>query len=698
MDISKIKYQEYIGKRFKKYKQKPDKIENKCMSKEPIEFHNTQKFIKDFFKPKNPNKGLYIYHSVGTGKTCTGVIIGANFENDYTILWVTRPSLKDSVWKNILNTKMSCHPAIKNNLQRYTNVNAFTKKRRFNIDTNKKWFKPINYNEFINVLNNSNELGRKLHTENPNDKLKKIILIIDEAHLLFSNMSNIEKQKIIDSINNSYNISGKDSVRVVLMSATPLAGGILDFVDTFNLMLPKKKINYIDIFKNNVNTFRIIGRHISHLDMSKKKSIFAQPDILEEEIIYEEMINNIRELEEDIEEMSCDISYDNFEKLIMKSKEMPIDIMKLILSQMTNEKIDRNQIVDITKYFDRNKICNDEKCLKKILKKYNSNKKKVSKILKKAEKKCKIDLKRMKNKLNKLYRQYNKKDRKQLIDKCLLKDEYMRKTCIEKSKHPFNLFNWIKFNHQDFNPVRMRNYINQGNHMKKIKKLLENIEKFDRKDLNEHNKLFKHAIFVNSSQFKHNGINMLLSAMISNNYEFPYTLEQYTYTFQGQQRIGTRFRYEDRVNVMNNKVIGVLSNNSIAGYSITKPQIKHILDRFNSRGNNGNEHGNLIRFLIFDKNYKEGIDLFDIKYLHIVDPYLPNSTIIQIIGRGTRACGQKGLRFINGTGWKLKVIKYKEPQYDKEMKQFYISEIGENSIKMLNNKIINYSVDKKLKS
>jgi hypothetical protein len=46
-------------------------------------------------------KGILLYHSVGTGKTCTAIAAATrNFEPaDYTILWVTRTTLKNNIGK-----------------------------------------------------------------------------------------------------------------------------------------------------------------------------------------------------------------------------------------------------------------------------------------------------------------------------------------------------------------------------------------------------------------------------------------------------------------------------------------------------------------------------------------------------------------------------------------------------------------------
>ena len=66
-------------------------------NKSGVEFNCTQNFIMDYFKPESPYKGILAWHSVGTGKTCTGIATASSsFEKEgYTILWVTRTTLKD---------------------------------------------------------------------------------------------------------------------------------------------------------------------------------------------------------------------------------------------------------------------------------------------------------------------------------------------------------------------------------------------------------------------------------------------------------------------------------------------------------------------------------------------------------------------------------------------------------------------------
>ena len=71
-----------------------------------------------------------------------------------------------------------------------------------------------------------------------------------------------------------------------------------------------------------------------------------------------------------------------------------------------------------------------------------------------------------------------------------------------------------------------------------------------------------------------------------------------------------------------------------------------------------NIQGENMRFIILDSGFKEGIDLFDVKYVHIFEPSMTVADLKQTIGRATRTCGQKGLNFEPNVGWPLYVYNY----------------------------------------
>jgi hypothetical protein len=84
--------------------------------------------------------------------------------------------------------------------------------------------------------------------------------------------------------------------------------------------------------------------------------------------------------------------------------------------------------------------------------------------------------------------------------------------------------------------------------------------------------------------------------------------------------------------------------------------IKQVLVDFNERP--GNIYGERCRFIILDSGFKEGIDLFDVRYCHIFEDQETEADLIQAIGRGTRSCGQKGLPLDKNKGWVLDTFVY----------------------------------------
>ena len=143
----------------------------------------------------------------------------------------------------------------------------------------------------------------------------------------------------------------------------------------------------------------------------------------------------------------------------------------------------------------------------------------------------------------------------------------------------------------------------------KLKSLVENIKRLDKIDLAVGRGLFKHYIY---SRPKGYNLGITLPEAI----------------FEALQKEG----YE------------VLRNSDDS---------KTIIKKFNSRTDN--VRGEKIRFLGLSNQYKEGIDLFDVKYAHIFEVTSNDTDLEQIIGRGTRFCGQKGLEF----PWLLNVFIYR---------------------------------------
>jgi hypothetical protein len=151
------KYEElkqYIRNYYNEYKWDAVKMTNNCEevmrggSGNVLKYTPTQNFIRNYFTPLNPCKGMLLWHSVGTGKTCSAIATATTgFEKqEYTILWVTRTTLKNDIWKNMFD--QVCNESIRNKLENsdFDMPNDHNKRMRL---LSKSWkIRPISYKQF----------------------------------------------------------------------------------------------------------------------------------------------------------------------------------------------------------------------------------------------------------------------------------------------------------------------------------------------------------------------------------------------------------------------------------------------------------------------------------------------------------------------------------------------------------------------
>ena len=245
-----IRMREYIKERFIKYKWTDIKFENKCLDekseiddlnkKRLINFTPTQEFVTKYFDNSSANKGLLLWHSVGTGKTCSAISIASSgFEkHGYTILWVTRFTLKADIWKNMFNSV--CSSMLRKKIEKNEFIPSGNVKGPLRY-LSKNWLMPISYKQFSNMLLEKNNLFKIMQQRNGiEDPLKKTLVIIDEGHKLYSSDLPVSERPNLNILNEkvkkSYKISGKDSVRLLIMTATPYTNNPMDLIKLINLM------------------------------------------------------------------------------------------------------------------------------------------------------------------------------------------------------------------------------------------------------------------------------------------------------------------------------------------------------------------------------------------------------------------------------------------------------------------------------
>ena len=261
----------------------------------PVSFTRTQDFVRHYLTPESPLKGLLAWHSVGTGKTCMAVAAATTqFEKaGYTILWVTRNALMADVYKNIFGSVCSI-PIIEHLKSGKALPAGQAAQKRL---LSRAWMPPISYRMFQNALQKKNELGRRLYEKSPTDPLHKTFLIIDEIHKLkdgdLSASEAADFNTIRDYIYQSYQKSGDDSVRPLVMTATPIADKPGDLFEILNMLIARPADRFMDfdqfrdrhttkdgaIMEDGKSYFQERAKGlISYLNREFDPTTFAQPE------------------------------------------------------------------------------------------------------------------------------------------------------------------------------------------------------------------------------------------------------------------------------------------------------------------------------------------------------------------------------------------------------------------------------------
>lgn len=291
---------QFIKKNFMEFEWPRLPIQNMCntkeISSEIIKFSPTQEFVRHWFTPDHKFKGLLLYHSVGTGKTCSAIATASTSfaPQGWTILWVTRSSLKQDIWKNHFDT--ICNIQILDKIKKGFKVPTDLM-GRMKLLKNEWNIRPMSYKQFSNLISKKNSYYNDLVNRNGKiDPLQKTLLIIDEAHKLYGTSDLLSNERpdmdmFKKSLMKSYLTSGNNSVKLLLMTGTPITNDPMELTKLLNLMrngneqLPD---NINDFSKNYLNedlTFTSIGKkkfmdqtagYISYLNREKDVRQFAQ--------------------------------------------------------------------------------------------------------------------------------------------------------------------------------------------------------------------------------------------------------------------------------------------------------------------------------------------------------------------------------------------------------------------------------------
>ena len=239
----------YHKKEFHQYKLKTPKINNGSLEKDINKLSkkmcnpsghrllsNPQKLLKNYISPYTPYNGLLIYHGVGVGKTCTAVTVAEGLKeiikgNKKKIYVLLNPSIKENFKNEILN-KSLIEKSIEEAKKKCTGESYFmdgiikkglTKKKNMSRLVDNilgEYYEFYGYMGFVTKVNRiiKNVKSKNPKIKNPTEMNKRIkkrlkeyfsdsMIIIDEAHNIACKTIESGKKEDYQSINIYENIN-----------------------------------------------------------------------------------------------------------------------------------------------------------------------------------------------------------------------------------------------------------------------------------------------------------------------------------------------------------------------------------------------------------------------------------------------------------------------------------------------------------
>lgn len=206
---------EWINTTFIKYRA-DGKILPTSNKYNPFKF---QRLLRDYMQNNSPYRGILLYHGLGVGKTCSAITIAENLKTERNIVVMLPASLRTNF---IMDGLMFCGDS----------------KYRENPESYKEKYSFVSYNS-NNTCTQIKRLG----------SLDNKVIIIDEVHNLISKIMSgimgISKQGL-----EIYNfLMDAQNAKIVALSGTPLINDPFEAAVLFNILRGYIEITYFRILK-----------------------------------------------------------------------------------------------------------------------------------------------------------------------------------------------------------------------------------------------------------------------------------------------------------------------------------------------------------------------------------------------------------------------------------------------------------------
>lgn len=579
----------WILQNFKKYKLDPLILtdddcnikKNEYNNKNVLELRKYQEFVGSFLDYRSPYRNILLYHGIGSGKTAAAI-------NIYNMLYNYNPD-----WNVFILVPSTLKNEWLGEIKKWINK-PDKEGRKKNIEFI-SYNSPVSDKQFLDLVNSS-------------DSNKKNLFIIDEVHNFISRVyTNIKEKKgknaltIYDYIKKDKDNNG--DTRVVLISGTPIQNYSYELVLLFNLLrqdifptnisefeelyIKSGKYSYINPNTKNMFQRRILGL-VSYYKLPEGTSV-AKEKIKIKKVpmskYQEEIYSHFELIENELKKKNIKLSTNSSNTYSIFTRHACNFVFPFINKKINGENRPRGNNINLNdeildKYFDGKK----EIILNKIEKTYNK------KIMNSKMKKIILFEKEINEYIKNLVIYLDKINENDKLKKNTIYDDI--EVYKNKYKMKFNKF-W-------------KNYNNKSNLLTELYNLsckmtccLFNIIKS------------KGLIIFYSSFVKMEGIEI-----------FKLYLKYIGYTnYNDKKNKGIDFyRYiEYHGNIDTDQK---LANKTI----------------FND---NENLYGKNVKIIIISPSVSVGISFFNVRQIHILEPYWHETRIKQIIGRGNRNCSHK---------------------------------------------------------
>jgi len=639
----------YDSKAYEQNIDKLNEIANKICSQD-FQLAPHQIFIRNFLSKMTPYNSLLLYHGLGTGKTCSAIGVAEEMRQYMQqmnirkkILIIASPNVQDnfklqlfneSKLKKLENGTWNVSSCVGQSLYKEINIlnDDNIEKEEILEKVNaliNKYYEFMGYTKLASLINSKKKKGVLKET------FEGRLLIIDEAHNI---RPSDQKQKKVSSSLNML-VEEVRNMRILLLSATPMFDNYREIIHVINILLKNEKKSTLiesEIFDKNGN-FKINenGEEIGKIKFIQKTNglisfvqgenpfsfpfrifpkLFANEMSFKNGMSYPKYQLNNSVILTPLEHVDAyPVSLQGFQKEIYERIIQTTILNKEEAENMAN--IDDNEL---RLRLEEQQGGEDEKKERKFG--YSS-------------------LQEPLEALNIIFPNENSEDEL---------NEYIGKKGLQRVVTNVDTLPYEFNNSYLENSRTMFSEQNIENYSSKLKEISKSIQK---------NK----GISLIFSQYIYGGI-VPIAIM----------LEELGFIRYGEHKSFLSDSYR-----RNNNIQPFLINGKQATYSmITSNAIfsNNNNVEINAATGEDNKDGSIINVILITKAGSEGIDLKNIRSIHVLEPWYNMNRIEQIIGRGVRNCSHKQLELKDRN---VLIYLYGTHYDDKEGADMYVYRLAE---------------------